>query len=64
MNLFFEVWYILGVTLMDWRLRFVKKNLHITGICKVFLSLEPPQRVYNSVQTVQCFNDFFFLIFM
>ena len=48
---------------MDWRLRFVKKNLHITGICKVFLSLEPPQRVYNSVQTVQCFNDFFFSYF-
>lgn len=49
MNFFFEVLYILGVILMVWRLKFVKKTLHITGKCKVFLLVWSLQKEYITV---------------
>ena len=48
---------------MYWRLQFAKKNLHITGIRKVFFLFGTSTGVYNTVQTVQCFNDVFFFYF-
>ena len=46
---FFEVLYILGVILMVWRLKFVKKTLNITGKCKVFLLVWSLQKEYITV---------------
>ena len=41
---------MLGVILMVWRLKFVKKkNLHITGKCKVFLLVWSLQKEYLTV---------------
>ena len=47
---------------MDWRLKFVKKNLLITGKCKVFLLVWSLQKEYITVWKQYRVSLIFFLI--
>ena len=60
---FFEVLYILGVILMVWRLKFVKKTLNITGKCKVFLLVWSLQKEYITVWKQYRVSMIFFFLF-
>lgn len=47
---------------MYWRLQFAKKNLHITGIRKVFFCLEPPQECITLCKQYSVSMMLFFFI--
>ena len=49
---------------MDWRMKFVKNNLHITGICKVFFSVWSLHKEYITACKQYSVSMIFFLIFI